>query len=114
LTRAGAAESKAGGGAAKVMLDEALVVSPYPRQDRVALKNALEALAKFDDRKSRVKNYGFWWAERRQDRLCCHVSADAVKLRGGCEGVGVVRNEEWLIISTMTKRCESGEAGANT
>jgi hypothetical protein len=36
--------------AAKVMLDEALVVvSPDPRQDSVALNDALEALATFDD-----------------------------------------------------------------
>jgi hypothetical protein len=36
------------------MLDEALVVSPDRRQDRFALNDVLETLAKFDDRQSRA------------------------------------------------------------
>jgi RNA polymerase sigma factor (TIGR02999 family) len=45
---------KRGGLAARVPFDEALVVSDEPRQDFVALDDALGALAEFDDRKSRV------------------------------------------------------------
>ena len=45
---------KRGGGAAKVTFDEALIVSPEPGQDLVALNDALEALAKVDERKAKV------------------------------------------------------------
>src|SRR5215212_21641 len=45
---------KRGGGAATVPFDDALVVTNEPGQDFVALDDALEALAKFDERKSRV------------------------------------------------------------
>jgi RNA polymerase sigma-70 factor (ECF subfamily) len=45
---------KRGGNAAKVTLDEGLVVATEPGPDFVALDEALEALAKFDERKSRV------------------------------------------------------------
>ena len=45
---------KRGGHAARVTFDEALVVTNEPATDFVALDDALEALAKFDERKSRV------------------------------------------------------------
>lgn len=45
---------KRGGDAAQVTFDEALVVTNEPAQDFVALDDALEGLAKFDERKSRV------------------------------------------------------------
>ena len=45
---------KRGGHAANVTFDEALVVTNEPGQDFVALDDALGALAKFDERKSRV------------------------------------------------------------
>ena len=45
---------KRGGDAAKVTFDEALVVTHEPGQDFVALDEALEGLAKLDERKSRV------------------------------------------------------------
>ena len=51
---------KRGGDAAKVTFDEALVVTNEPRQDFVALDDALEALAKFDERKSRVIEMRFF------------------------------------------------------
>lgn len=51
---------KRGGHAAKVTFDEALVVTREPRRDLVALDDALEALAKFDDRKSRVIELRFF------------------------------------------------------
>lgn len=51
---------KRGGLVTKVPLDETVVVSDEPRQDFVALDDALEALAKFDDRKSRVVELRFF------------------------------------------------------
>jgi RNA polymerase sigma-70 factor (ECF subfamily) len=51
---------KRGGGAAQVTFDEALVVSNEPREDFVALDDALDALATFDERKSRVIELRFF------------------------------------------------------
>ena len=51
---------KRGGEVEKVTLDEALVVAVEPSQDLVALDDALEALAKFDARKSRVIELRFF------------------------------------------------------
>jgi len=51
---------KRGGLAARVPLDEALIVADETRQDFVALDDALEALAKFDERKSRVIELRFF------------------------------------------------------
>lgn len=51
---------KRGGLAAKVTFDEALVVTNEPGQDFVALDEALEALARFDERKSRVIELRFF------------------------------------------------------
>jgi RNA polymerase sigma factor (TIGR02999 family) len=51
---------KRGGGAEKVSLDDVLVVASDPRQDFVALDDALNALAAFDERKSRVVELRFF------------------------------------------------------
>ena len=51
---------KRGGGAARVTFDEALAVANEPREDFVALDDALEALAAFDMRKSRVIELRFF------------------------------------------------------
>ena len=51
---------KRGGRAGKVSLDDALVVADDPRQDFVALDDALNALAAFDERKSRVVELRFF------------------------------------------------------
>ena len=51
---------KRGGDGVKVSLDEALVVSGEPREDFVALNDALDALAAFDERKSRVIELRFF------------------------------------------------------
>jgi RNA polymerase sigma factor (TIGR02999 family) len=51
---------KRGGGAVRVTFDEALVVTTEPRQDFVALDDALNALAQFDERKSRVVELRFF------------------------------------------------------
>ena len=51
---------KRGGGDVRVTFDEALVVSDEPTQDFVRLDDALEALAKFVERKSRVVELRFF------------------------------------------------------
>jgi RNA polymerase sigma factor (TIGR02999 family) len=51
---------KRGGHAAEVTFDEALLVTNEPRQDFVALDDALEALSRFDERKSRVVELRFF------------------------------------------------------
>ncbi|MGQ0735871.1 MAG: sigma-70 family RNA polymerase sigma factor [Acidobacteriota bacterium] len=51
---------KRGGAAATVTFDEALRVTGEPRHDVVALDDALEALARFDERKSRVIELRFF------------------------------------------------------
>jgi RNA polymerase sigma factor (TIGR02999 family) len=51
---------KRGGDATKVTFDEALVVTSAPRHDFAALDDALEALARFDERKSRVIELRFF------------------------------------------------------
>ena len=51
---------KRGGDATQVTFDEALVVTSEPDQDFVALDDALEALATFDERKSRVVELRFF------------------------------------------------------
>jgi RNA polymerase sigma factor (TIGR02999 family) len=51
---------KRGGHSPEVLFDEALVVANEPRQDFVALDDALQALAAFDERKSRVIELRFF------------------------------------------------------
>ena len=51
---------KRGGDVDMVTFDEALVVTNEPTQDFVALDDALEALARFDERKSRVIELRFF------------------------------------------------------
>jgi RNA polymerase sigma-70 factor (ECF subfamily) len=51
---------KRGGVAARVTFDEALLVTDESQQDLVALDDALAALAKFDERKSRVIEMRFF------------------------------------------------------
>ena len=51
---------KRGGQGAKVTFNEALVVTSEPAEDFVALDDALEALAGFDERKSRVIELRFF------------------------------------------------------
>ena len=71
---------KRGGGAQRITLDEALLVSPEPALDLVALDRALVALAAADIRKSRVielRFFGGLSVEETADVL--HVSADTIK-----------------------------------
>jgi RNA polymerase sigma factor (TIGR02999 family) len=51
---------KRGGPAQKITFDDALVVAQEPRHDFVALEDALQALAVFDERKSRVIELRFF------------------------------------------------------
>jgi RNA polymerase sigma-70 factor (ECF subfamily) len=51
---------KRGGSDARVTFDEALVVTAEARENFVALDDALEALARFDERKSRVVELRFF------------------------------------------------------
>ena len=51
---------KRGGPGARVTLDDALVATHEPRHDFVALEDALQALAVFDERKSRVIELRFF------------------------------------------------------
>jgi RNA polymerase sigma factor (TIGR02999 family) len=51
---------KRGGNAARVSFEEALVVTTEPGADFVALDEALEALSRFDERKSRVIEMRFF------------------------------------------------------
>jgi RNA polymerase sigma factor (TIGR02999 family) len=71
---------KRGGDAQRVTLTDALVVSPGPDLDLVALDHALNALAAVDERKSRVVDLRFFGGltfEETADVL--HVSPDTVK-----------------------------------
>jgi RNA polymerase sigma factor (TIGR02999 family) len=70
---------KRGGAAAMVTFDEALVVTDEPRQDFVALDLALEALAKFDERKSRVVEMRFFGGlSVEESAAALNVSPDTV------------------------------------
>lgn len=70
---------KRGGDAVRVVLDEALIVSNEPAQDLVALDDALAALAKFDDRKSRVIELRFFGGLSVEETASVlNVSADTV------------------------------------
>jgi RNA polymerase sigma factor (TIGR02999 family) len=51
---------KRGGNAARITFDQDLVVANEPGLDFVALDDALEALAQFDERKSRVIEMRFF------------------------------------------------------
>ena len=71
---------KRGGGAQRVTLDEALLVSPEPAVDLVALDRALVALAAADIRKSRVIELRFFGGLSVDETAeVLHVSTDTVK-----------------------------------
>ena len=71
--------AKRGGLAARVTFDEALIVTAEPGQELVALDDALEALAKFDERKSRVIEMRFFGGLTvEQTASVLNVSADTV------------------------------------
>lgn len=70
---------KRGGGAARVTLDEELMGAGEPGQDLVALDDALEALAHFDERKGRVIELRFFGGLSVEETASVlKVSADTV------------------------------------
>ena len=70
---------KRGGAAPKVTLDEALVVSPEPGSDLVALDEALTALAAVDPRKAQVVEMRFFGGLSVEETAeALHVSRDTV------------------------------------
>jgi len=71
--------AKRGGLAGRVTFDEGLVVASEPGQELVALDDALEALAKFDERKSRVIEMRFFGGLSVEETAAVlNVSADTV------------------------------------
>ena len=71
---------KRGGDAVRVTFDEGLAVTNEPTLDFVALDDALEALAKFDERKSRVIELRFFGGLSVEETAeVLHVSTDAIK-----------------------------------
>ena len=71
---------KRGGGAARITLDDALVVPNEPGRDLVALEDALEALARVDERKSRMIELRFFGGLSVEETAAVFdVSADTVK-----------------------------------
>jgi RNA polymerase sigma factor (TIGR02999 family) len=68
------AYQKRGGGAQRVSLDEALIVSAEPGHDLVALDDALTALAAFDPRKAQVVEMRFFGG------LSVEETAEALKV----------------------------------
>ena len=70
---------KRGGDAARITFDEALVVTSEPGEDFVALDDAMEALAKFDERKCRVIELRFFGGLTVEETASVlKVSADTV------------------------------------
>ena len=71
---------KRGGGAHQTTLDEALLVSPAPSVDLIALDHALEKLATVDARKSRVVELRFFGGLSVEETAeVLHVSTDTIK-----------------------------------
>jgi RNA polymerase sigma factor (TIGR02999 family) len=71
--------SKRGGGAVNVSLLPDVALSPEPGRDLVALDDALEALAKVDERKSRVIEMRFFGGLSVQETAeALHVSPETV------------------------------------
>ena len=71
--------AKRGGLAGRVTFDEGLVITSEPGQELVALDDALEALARFDERKSRVIEMRFFGGLSVEETAAVlNVSADTV------------------------------------
>ena len=71
---------KRGGGSLRVTLDDALIASPDPAFDVLALDRALEALVKADSRKGRVVELRFFAGLSVEETAeVLHVSPDTVK-----------------------------------
>ena len=88
---------KRGGGAQKVSLDGALIVSSEPGADLVALDDALDALAAFDARKAQVVEMRFFGG------LSVEETAEALKV-----SVDTVMRD-WKLAKAWLLRELSGE-----
>jgi RNA polymerase sigma factor (TIGR02999 family) len=90
---------KRGGGAQRVTMDEALLVSPEPALDLVALDRALDELAAVDPRKSRVIELRFFGGLSVEETAeVLHVSDDTVK-------------RDWRLAKLWLLRELKGDAG---
>ena len=70
---------KRGGNAARITFDEELVVTSERAPDFIALDEALDSLAKFDERKSRVVELRFFGGLSVEETASVlHVSPDTV------------------------------------
>jgi len=88
-----------GGHAARVTFDEVLVVTKEPNQDFVALDDGLKALARFDERKSRVIEPRFFGGlSVEENASVLKVSADTVM-------------RDWRLAKVWLRRETRGEGG---
>jgi len=90
--------AKRGGGARKVALDEVAVVSPERGAELIALDDALERLAAFDPRKSRVVEL----------RYFCGLSVEETAEILDVSAITVKR--DWLVAKAWLRREMSNEA----
>ena len=91
--------------------DEALVVTDEPRQDFIALDDALEALAKFDERKSRVVELRFFGGLSVEETASVlNVSPDTV-MRDWRLAKAWLRARCAAIIRMMTPKTPAGLIG---
>jgi len=86
---------KRGGGVEPLLFDEALMVAPETSTDLVAVDDALNRLAKVDERKSQVVEMRFfWWPER--GRNCRSIESFTRHCDAGLEisqGLAAARTE---------------------
>ena len=95
--------------------DEALVVTNEPREDFVALDDALEALAKFDERKSRVVELRFFGGLTVEETASVveRVSRNGDARLAAGEGVAAARDARRRYDPNRARRCESPPARAD-
>ena len=89
---------KRGGRSPHVALDEALVVSPKPRADLVALDDALNELSKHDPRKSQVVELRFFGG------LTAEETAEVLKVSGETVKRDWELAKVWLLREMRSKR----------
>ena len=91
---------KRGDGAQAVLLDEALVVSPQPTADLVALDDALNQLAKVDHRKSQVVVMRFFGG------LSVEETAEVLKVSTETVARDWRLAKAWLMRELTEKKCD--------
>jgi RNA polymerase sigma factor (TIGR02999 family) len=90
--------AKRGGHAVHVPMDEHLIPSPEPPVDILALDEALDRLAAFDARKSRVVELRFGGLDVEETAVALDVSPQTCCATGGREGLVVPRTEQEAIL----------------